>query len=226
MAKAKRRAAKAGPKKVWIPILAPALFNKQQIGETYVTEASKAVGKTVPVNLMNLTGDMRQQNINVVFEINSVSGSKLYSEMIGFKMLPSSLKRMVRRGKNKVDYSFKAKTADGYRLKVKVIMVTIGLTKLSATTRLRKTCKEEFKKYFENTKYEKFVDELVHHRVQGSMKKLLSKAYPLRMFEVRHMEVIKKGEAEKKKVSKPKEKEAASKETKPAEAKKDVKAKD
>ena len=55
------------------------------------------------------------------------------------------------------------------------IMVTIGLTNLSSLTRLRKACKEEMGKYFEKTKYEKFVDELVHHRVQGNMKKLLSK---------------------------------------------------
>ncbi|MBW2995914.1 hypothetical protein KY332_01305 [Candidatus Woesearchaeota archaeon] len=206
MAKAKRKTSRTAVKKTWFQITAPAMFNKQTIGEIPLVEASKGMGRTVPVNLMNLTGDMRKQNINVIFEINNISGSKLYTELVGFKMVASSIKRMVRRGKRKVDYSFTAKTADGYKLKVKVIMVTLGLTYLSSLTGLRKACDEEMVKMLSKMKYENFVEELVNHRVQTNVKKLLSKVYPLRMFEVRDMQVMKKGsEAPKKKAVKKKE---------------------
>jgi small subunit ribosomal protein S3Ae len=193
MAKAKRKTSRTAVKKTWFQITAPALFNKQTIGEMPLVEASKAMGRTVPVNLMNLTGDMRKQNINVIFEINNVTGSRLYTELVGYKMVASSIKRMVRRGKRKVDYSFTAKTSDGYKLKIKVIMVTLGLTYLSSLTGLRKACEEEVSKLLGKMKYEKFVDELVNHKVQTIVKKLVSKVYPLRMFEIRDMKVLKKG---------------------------------
>ncbi|MEE9525482.1 MAG: hypothetical protein V3V78_02640 [Candidatus Woesearchaeota archaeon] len=219
MAKAKRRTTKSAVKKTWIPIIAPALFNKQTLGETPVVESSKSIGKTVPVTLSNLTRDMRQQNISVIFEITNLSSNKFFSELIGFEMAAASVKRMVRRGKRKVDYSFEVKTADDYKLRLKVIMITIGLTNLSSLTRLKKACKEEIDKYFAKNSYDRFAAELVGHRVQGTMKKILNKTYPLRLFEVRYMKVLKKPSAEKKKVVK----EEAKPEEKPAEVKPAVK---
>jgi len=193
MAKAKRKTVKTGVKKTWYKVVAPRLFNNQVIGEIYIAEPSNAIGKKVPVNLTNLTRDMRQQNINVFFEINKISGSKFYSEFIGFKMVPSSIKRMVRRGKRKVDYSFKAETKDGYELVIKFIMVTIKLTNLSALTGLRKECEKNVKEMLKKMKYNKFVNSLVNHRIQSKLRKVLSKVYPLKICEIREMKVLKKG---------------------------------
>ncbi len=201
MAKAKRKTVKTGVKKMWYKVTAPKLFNSQVIGELYVENPSKAVGKRVPVNLTELTRDMRQQNINVFFEVNKVSGSKLYTEFVGFEMVPSSLKRMVRRGKRKVDYSFKAETKEGYKLRIKVIMVTIKLTNLSALSGLRKECEKNMKTMLKKMSYDQFVGDLVNHRIQSKLRKMLSKIYPLKMCEIREMNVLGKG-TEKKKVSK------------------------
>ncbi|MBD3354444.1 hypothetical protein GF361_00485 [Candidatus Woesearchaeota archaeon] len=197
MAKAKRKTVKTGVKKTWYKVTAPKLFNSQVIGELYIENPSQAVGKKVPVNLTELTRDMRQQNINVFFKVNKVSGSKLYTEFVGFEMVPSSLKRMVRRGKRKVDYSFKAETKDGYNLRIKVIMVTIKLTNLSALSGLRKECEKNIKTMLKKMSYDRFIADLVNHRIQSKLRKILSKIYPLKICEIREMKVLSKGKGPK-----------------------------
>ncbi|MBR9691763.1 hypothetical protein GOV06_03165 [Candidatus Woesearchaeota archaeon] len=215
MAKAKRKTSRASSvKKTWYPILAPKLFNSQAIGETYIAEPSKSIGKTVAANLMNLTRDMRKQNLKVIFEITNATSGKFYTDIIGYEMISSSIKRMIRRGKRKIDYSFKTVTADGYRLQLKVIMITIGLANLSSLTRLRKICKEELTALLSKTNYLNFVDDLVNHKFQGFIKKKLSKAYPLRTFELRFMKVMKKGKAPEKEVEKEIKKEVPKEEVK------------
>ena len=106
MAQAKRIKKASKIKKKWHSIVAPKSFREQKIGETLIAEPEKAIGKTVPVNLLDLTGDMRKQNIIVKFIVTSVSGNKAQTEVTGFEMMPSFIKRMVRKGKKKIDDSY------------------------------------------------------------------------------------------------------------------------
>ena len=203
MAKAKKRATRAtGVKKTWFLILAPKLFNSQVVGETLVAEPSKSIGKLVPVNLTSLTGDMRRQNIQIIFKIDNATGSKFYTEIVGYEMLASSLKRLVRRGKNKIDYSFTASTAEGNKVRIKVIMITRGMTKLSSLTGLRKACEENVKRILSQMNYGNLVDDVIHHNIQSNLKKLLNKIYPLKICEIRYMRLLKKGKKPEKAVKK------------------------
>jgi len=223
MAKAKRKVAKLVTKKVWVPILAPKMFNEEVIGETLIAEPPTAIGRLVPVNLMNLIGDIKRQNVNIVFKINNATGNKLYTEVIGYEMLASSIKRIVRRGKNKIDSSLTAQTADNCKLVIKLVMITLNMTNLSMLTAVRKACADGLKKMVSKMSYEDFVRELVGYQVQMTLKKQIKKVYPLKSCEVRYMRLVERGAAPVvKKVEAEKAKampvEEAPKEAKPAEA--------
>ncbi len=194
MAKAKRRGTKGSAvKKQWFPIIAPRVFNKQTVGEMFLVDAASAMGRLVPINLMNLTGDMRKQNFTVYFKINNITNNKLFTDIVGYEALPSSIKRLIRRGKNKIDYSLMASTSDGYKLRVKLVLVTRNITKLSSLTSLRRVCDEALKKLISNMTYESFISELIGYKIQMGMKKQLSKIYPLKICEIRYVRVIKEG---------------------------------
>ena len=90
-------------KKQWYSIIAPKLFNNVVLGETLVYEPEKMVGKCLKQNLMNLTNDIKRQNINVNFEIVNVENGKAHTEIIGYNMVTSSVKRFVRRNVEKID---------------------------------------------------------------------------------------------------------------------------
>ena len=129
-------------KKQWFQIVAPKLFHNQPVGEIYLYDAADALGRYVNVNLMNLTRDFKRQNINIKLVINRVSDNKAFTDVAGYKMIPASIKRMVRRGKNKIEMSLVAETADKKKVRIKPILITRNLVKSSVSLGLRKKVEE------------------------------------------------------------------------------------
>jgi len=196
MAKAKKRAGRSGGvKKAWYSIIAPKLFNEQIIGEIFVANPASAVGRMVPINLMNLLGDMRRQNTNMLFKIDRITENKLYTRVVGYEMLPSSIKRIVKRAKKKIDYCFSTVTEDGYQVKLKIVMITKNSTTALTLTDLRKSCKETLVRVLGKMPYGMLLEELVQYRMQLKLKKSLSRVYPLRACEIRSMRIEKIGKA-------------------------------
>lgn len=188
MAKA-RRATKKTVKKVWVQILAPPMFNKQVIGETLVAEPNLAMDKIVPANLMTLTRDMRNQNNTVKFKVNKVEGQKAFTEFIGYSMNLASLKKMVRRGKNKISQSLVFKTADDKIIRIKSIIITRNLVQNSVDSSLRKINKEILAREISKMKFDQLGQEVTSHKMQSMMKKALDKTYPLRMYEFNALKI-------------------------------------
>jgi len=186
-----RRVKSKVKKKIWVPVIAPPVFREQVIGDTNVLEPNQALGKILPVNVMNLTGDARKQNIIATFEIIKVSGDKAYTSLLSLRMMASSIKRMVRRGKSKVDYSFMTKTQDNKNVRLKVLLLTRNLTQKSVLTAMRKWVKTELTATLSKTTYEKFVSEILGHKLQMDIKKKLAKIYPLKSVEIREASLVK-----------------------------------
>ncbi len=216
-----RRARTKIKKKIWVPIKAPGIFNQKDIGETNVYSPQDAEGKILPANLMNLTGDARKQNTVGKFVVDHVRDGKAFTSMIGYRIVPSSVKRMVRRGKDKADVSFETMSGDGKKFKVQVIIVTKGLAQNSVLTALRKESESEIKKKLKSMNSEKFFEYIVNHRLQSELKKKLSKIYPLKAYEVKEARIMK--DKQEKAKEKPEEKPAEEEKTEsesPAEEKK------
>jgi len=203
MAKAKRKSSRTTVKKTWYPILAPRLFNRQAIGDIALPEAQKAVGRIVKVNLGNLTGDMKKQNVTVAFKIIGIADNKLQTEVIGYKIVDAMIKRFVKRGKSRVDCSFIAVASDGSKMRIKTIMITGNITHKSSLTDLRNACEEDIKRIMGKESYENILNDIANHRLQSILKKRLSKIYPLRLMEIRELKLLGKGKAPVKEEPKP-----------------------
>lgn len=177
-------------KKQWYEIIAPKMFGGQVIGETYLPSLKSAIGKPVLANLGTLTGDLKKQNYYIKFLITTVGDGKAYAEITGYLMTPSSVRRMVRRGSEKIDSSFKAATADGKLLQIKIVMLTKNAVKKSILALLQKKAQEMLTSAAKKTEYNAFMQEVVVHKLQTTIRNALSKIYPLRIFEIRHIEVV------------------------------------
>lgn len=190
MAKVKKKA-KGAAKKRWIQILAPKIFNHQLIGETYVYESRQALGKPVTVNLMTLTRNPKNQGINVKFVVTGQHEDKLTSDFIGFRIMPSVVRRMVRRGRNKIVDSFVCITSDGKKVRVKPLVVTRTKAKGSVLTGLRKLVRQYLKKTIAKTNYETLAGDIIDHKLQKEMRMALSKTFPLASCEIRWFVLVK-----------------------------------
>jgi len=190
-----KKAGRKVRKKQWFQIVAPKLFHNQVIGEIYLYEAADAIGRYVNANLMNLIRDIKRQNINIKFVINRVSDNKAFTDVAGYEMIPASIKRMVRRGKSKIEMSLVAETSDKKKVRIKPVLITRNLVKSSVSLGLRKKAEELVIKNFKKSIYTNLVQAIVSHKFQVDLKRSLSKIYPLRIFEIKGMQIEKEAKA-------------------------------
>ena len=111
-------------KKQWYNIIAPKQFDNVVIGETLVYEPGAMLGKTLSHSLMNLTNDTKRQNINIHFKVVEIDGDNAKTSIVGYQIIPSTVKRFVRRNSEKMDLSFTCDTADNVFLRVKPLVIT------------------------------------------------------------------------------------------------------
>ena len=156
MAKAKKatKTIDSWKKKKWHKVLAPGLFQNQVIGETPALEPEMVMGRTVMVNLMHLTRDIKKQNVNVTFEIQKIQGDTAYTELKSYQINPSYIKRSVRRNRNRIDDSFVCKTKDGLMVQLKPFVLTRNLTNKSINTKIRSVAKRVISNYVAQNTYE------------------------------------------------------------------------
>ena len=173
-------------KKQWFPILAPKQFDNAVIGETLVYEPSAMLGKTLSHSLMNLTNDMKRQNVNIHFKVVEVEDGKAKTKIIGYQIIPSSVKRFIRRASEKMDLSFTCDTADNVFLRVKPLVVTKNDVKGSVAAKLRNTIAAFLVKTIKKMTYDEFLNELISHKMQSMMRENLNKIYPVKVCEIRY----------------------------------------
>ena len=173
-------------KKKWIPIFANKMFNDIQIGDSYVSEPSLLIGRYIETNLMELTNDIKKQNIKVLFKIGNVTENKATADLVGYELLGSVIRRVVKRAKSKIDDSFIVETKDNAKMVVKSIILTKTKTAHSILTKLRFKSKEYIIANFKKWAYDEAFAELLNHNLQKNLREYLKKIYPVSVVEVRY----------------------------------------
>lgn len=176
-------------KKRWYPIIAPKLLKEVVLGETTVAEPELMLKKAITVNLMTITNDPKKQNINVKFVINEVTGNRALTEMVGFEIIPASLKRLIRKGKKKIDISFVCETSDKKRVRIKPLFLIRNTTKGSTESALRKYTIDFLTKTISKVTYDELINLLISHKIQESLRAAVKRIYPLKISEIRYMGV-------------------------------------
>ena len=177
-------------KKKWFGIYAGSEFNNVEIGETPANENTNVIGRTLELNLANLTQDPKSQNIKVKFKIKEIKDNKINAELISYEMLSTYIKRVIRPAKEKLDYSYEYSTKDNIKVALKILVLTKAKTKHSILTSIRLRSTEFLKEYFKKTDYKTLIVDLASNNLQKELKNNLKKVYPLSICEVRMMERI------------------------------------
>ena len=220
---AKEKAQKAAVKvrkKVWLQIIATKAFREAHLGQTYVYEPKEMLGKVIQVNLMTLLSDMKRQNISLSFKVIDVQGDRAYAEPYTLEMLPTSLRRLVRRDRDRADVVVTTLTKDQRGIVVKLVFITRHNTKGSVLTKMRRQAVTFVHTYVQTRPVEEIVLDAVYGKIQKLLKDVIKKTYPLRVCEVRVLKVLPEGAQKKIKavVISPADLQALAPEEKPEEA--------
>lgn len=174
-------------RKRWYNIIAPKIFKEQVIGETPCENPNSLKNRTVKVSLMTLTGDPKKQSYFVTFEIQNVQGLNAYTVVKNYFMTTSSIKRTIKRQRNRIDDSFVAFTKDNVRVRIKPLFVTKTQTNNSVETKIRLTAREIITKQLKNMTYDDIVSDIISSKFTRALKNHLDKIFPLKTCEIRFM---------------------------------------
>ena len=182
--KQKQKATKVKKKK-WVPVYAPKIFNNVILGETHVTEDEQVTKKSVGLNLGTVMNDMRKQTYFASFEIVSLKEGKAQAALVGVKMTPSGTKRLIRRGRTKVEDSFLARLKDKTIVRVKPLVVTINTCSKNTQTAIRLSIREKIKALLAESSFDQFASEIVNNKIQRVLKTVAGEHHPVRTADIK-----------------------------------------
>lgn len=177
-------------KKQWYNIIAPPEFDKRTIGETVAEKPKNVFGRTVFVDLGTLSGQRQKRHIAVIFKVERVEGNNASTFILGHEISGGFLNRLVRRRMSKVETTQNVKTADGKKIKVKTIALSVRKLSRRQEAAVRKKMVELIENSAEKKPFSQFSQEMVFGVTASKLFKQLSKIAPLKRVEVVKSRVV------------------------------------
>ena len=176
--------------KNWYRVLAPAMFESVQIGETPSDDPEKLKGRMLDVTLQQLTGDFSKMHIKLIFKIDDIKGSDAFSNFVGHSLTSDYIRRLTRRKRSKTDGVFDVDTKDGFIVRVKPMAVTENRIQTSQQHAIRMI----MKKVITNNAKDKIISEFIRDMIAGDLSTMIFKAckpiYPIKRVEIRRSEIL------------------------------------
>lgn len=178
-------------KKKWYKVVAPPEFKNLTLGETPASDISEVKGRIFKISLMNLTNDLKKQNIVISFKtLDNSSQSEIKTESIKYEINKVHIKRLVRKGKGKIDDSFVIETKDKVKVRIKPLLLTRNKTQHNVMTAIRWGAREFIQKEADEKKFSELLMSVVQTDLQRRLKKALKKIYPISISEIRILQKL------------------------------------
>lgn len=178
-------------KKRWVSIVAPKEFKSIEVGETLCTDPNLLTGKRVNINLMNLMGNVRKQNVSISLKVNGVEGERATTEFEGYHVLPAHVKRVVRKARDKLDDSYVYTTKDGIKVRIKLLILTKDKVQNSILSALRKKARDYLTEDLGKQNFSDVISSVLSGKLQSGLRGCLNKIYPLVVCDITFLEKVK-----------------------------------
>jgi ribosomal protein S3AE len=136
----------------------------------------------------DLTRHLRGKNSILVLKVKA-SKEKVVAEPRSITLLPSFIRRMVRKGTNYVEDSFFAEAKDA-KVRIKPFLITRRKVSRAIRKNLRDATKEELTNYIKKKKVDSLFDDILKNQLQKVLSLKLKKIYPLSLCEIRVLKVV------------------------------------
>lgn len=177
-------------KKRWYAIIAPKIFREEQIGETYLADSASIIGKKIKASLMQITGDPKSQNTKLEFKIIGQHEGKILTETIGYELTVAAMKRMIRRGRTKIQDSFVMETSDNKKIRIKPVVVTRNKIMSGTKKELRRRMTAYIKENLSKNTFENIIREILSKKFQKTGNETLRKLCPIYNFDISKIRII------------------------------------
>ena len=188
--------AKKIKRKYPVEIRAPEYLNSVKLSSSNVTDLNLLVGMSSKVNMMYVTGNVKNQNIRLTFIVTEVSSGLAKTQVKTYEQIAYYLGRFVKKGSDLVDDSFVCKTKDKLSVRVKPFLVTKLNTSTLTKSLLRAKTRELVSKEAKESSYDEFMSSVIQGKIQVALRNDLKKIFPLKALEFRKVSLENSGRDE------------------------------
>ncbi|AAT44109.1 30S ribosomal protein S3ae [Picrophilus oshimae] len=176
--------------KTWYTIVAPSFLGEREIALSPAADPSLMIGRKVEVPVSDFTGNFRKSSTMVIFRVKECTGKRCTTEFIGHKVSDDTIRRMVRRRKERIDIIMPSKTKDGYRLVIKIVLVSDS--KLTANKRgeVRSKIIGFINERCGSMTLPELAQYIIGDNVYNDIVDTLKDVYPIKKIEIRKSEVL------------------------------------
>ena len=171
-------------RKKWYKIVAPAEFNKAELGETIVEKPKNLMGRTIRANLGDLSSQKTKRHITVSFQIDNVEGQQASTTIVGHEINPSFMIRLTRRRTSKMEVVQTIETSGDKKLRIKTVALSMRKLAAKQETVIRNQIREEVEKNCSKRNYEQLMQELVFGSLAAKLFKHIKKIAPIKRLEI------------------------------------------
>ena len=175
--------------KQWYQIVAPELFGRTVIGETFADAPEKLIGRTIKVTVGEMTKDFSKQNTKLQFRITDVGGDTANTAFTGHQMANDYIGSLIKRQTSRIDSNLEVYTKDGYRMRIKPTCFTTHRAKTSQIEAVRKSVEEIVYDRARKLDFERLLEEVVNGKLSAKVYRNIKNIYPMRRVEILKTEV-------------------------------------
>lgn len=160
------------------------IINKET--QLYGFDLEELNGRTISYDL---TRFLRGKGVLLRLKVK-VENNEATAKPIELLVLPSFIRRMMRKGTNYVEDSFSAECKDS-KVTIKTFFITRKKVSRAVRKALREKAREELLNYIKSKSSEELFDEIIKNKTQKTLSLQLKKVYPLSFCEIRVFKVEK-----------------------------------
>ena len=180
--------------KRWYSIRAPRNpWSFRVIGETLAEEPEMLVGRNYEIMQNELDGDFSKMHVKIRFRVTEVLGTDAITEFIGHQMMQDHVRRQVRRDRGKIDDTIDVVTEDGFYVRFKPLILTVGRVKSSQKNQIRTIARESILKAGASSTWVAMQKSVMDGELEAKIKGEASQISPIRMVMIRRTQLIQSG---------------------------------
>lgn len=175
MAKVKKKTVDNWKKKKWYNVTADPVFDSKEIAKTIALENKHLMGRTIKKSLNDLTSNIKDSGYTITFKITKVTGTTAETEIQELDTKVANLKRMIRRGKSKIEIIFFVESKDSKKLKLKVLCLSGTKFTTANRTESRKIIVDELQEDIKGKMLREVWGNIIYQKFSEKLKKKLVK---------------------------------------------------
>ncbi|MEM0140268.1 MAG: 30S ribosomal protein S3ae [Ferroplasma sp.] len=175
--------------KSWYTIVAPSYFGEKEIGLSPSADPKNMLNRTIAVPVSTFTGNFKKASSMAIFHIDNCEGKRCTTVFSGHEVSDDTIRRMVRRRRERLDIVTNVKTSDLYDIAVKLVLVADQKLTGAKRAEIRYAVVNYMKQKSSEMDIGAFANYIIGDDVYGDLVNSLKDVYPIRKIEVRKTEV-------------------------------------